>query len=104
MNALYFLDYVKCAHEGTRRMRQTMQELQLPDPVFSESKTSHVQFKVILKNDVEHRKMWIDSDATKVVGELIYQTLSEQERRIINYVAEFDRISVTDAVRVTSKA
>src|SRR5436189_5984129 len=65
MNALYFLDYVKCAHEGTRRMRQTMQELQLPEPVFSENETSHTYFKVTLKNNVEHRKKLLDSDAQR---------------------------------------
>lgn len=104
MNALYFLDYVKCAHEGTRRMRQTMKELQLPPPAFGERTVSHTNFRVVLKNNVEHRKAWLDSDASKVVGEIIFQTLTEHEKRLINYVAEFRRISVTDAVRLTGKA
>jgi ATP-dependent DNA helicase RecG len=104
MNALYFLDYVKCAHEGTRRMRETMQELELPAPIFRESQISHVVFKVTLKNNVEHRKAWLDSDASKVVGEVIFKTLTEHEKRIINYVAEYGQISVTDAVRLTNKA
>jgi ATP-dependent DNA helicase RecG len=104
MNALYFFDYVKCAHEGTRRMRQTMQALQLPLPVFSEAGSSHVHFKVVLKNNVEHRKKWLDSDAKKVVGEMIYQTLTEHEMRVINHVAEFGKITVNETIRITGKA
>jgi predicted HTH transcriptional regulator len=81
-----------------------MRELQLPAPFFSENTKSHTNFRVILKNNVEHRKAWLDSDASKVVGEVIFQTLTEHEKRLINYVAEFRRISVTDAVRLTGKA
>jgi ATP-dependent DNA helicase RecG len=58
----------------------------------------------VLKNNVEQRKAWIDSDAQSVVGELMFKTLSEHEKRVINYVAETGRISVTDAVRLTDKA
>ena len=104
MNALYFLDYAKCAHEGTRRMRLTMNELDLPDPVFAESEESHLNVRVVLKNNVEHRKVWLDSDASTVVGEMIFKTLTEHDKRIINYIAEYGRISVTDAVRLTNKA
>jgi ATP-dependent DNA helicase RecG len=102
-DALYFMGYVKCAHEGTRRMRETMQNLQLPPPIFCQSGTSHIHFKVILKNNVEQRKVWIDADAKQVVGEMIFQTLNESEKRIINYVADFKRINVSDAVRITTK-
>ena len=104
MNALYFLDYVKCHHEGTRRMRETMEGLQLPAPIFSESGKTHPQFRVVLKNNVEHRKTWLDSDAKRIVGEVIFQSLTEHEMRVINHVAEFGNISVTDAVRITNKA
>jgi ATP-dependent DNA helicase RecG len=104
MNALYFFDYVKCAHEGTWRMRQTMQDLQLPPPVFAESGAAHPHFKVVLKNNVEHRKRWLDADAKRIAGEAVFQTLTEHEMRFINYVAEFGSISVTDAVRISEKA
>ena len=36
MNALYYLDYVKCAHEGTRRMRDFMKDANLPEPEFTQ--------------------------------------------------------------------
>jgi ATP-dependent DNA helicase RecG len=71
--------------------------------VFSETELSHVHFKVVLKNDVEHRKAWLDSDASRFVGEMLFKTLSDHERRFINYAAEHGKISVTDAVRITKK-
>ena len=103
MNALYYLDFVKCAHEGTRRMRSTMSESQLPPPKFSEKQTSHVYFRVTLKNNIELRKAWLDSDASRVVGETIFNGLSEHERRVINHVAEYKRINVNETVRLTGK-
>jgi ATP-dependent DNA helicase RecG len=36
MNALFYLDYVKCAHEGTRRMRDMMIGANLPAPEFTQ--------------------------------------------------------------------
>lgn len=101
MNALYFLEFVKCAHEGTRRMRQTMAASDLPPPDFSEKHSAHIFFRVILKNNVEHRKVWLDSDAKGVVGEVIFRSLSEHEKRVINYVAEYGKINVSDTMRLT---
>jgi ATP-dependent DNA helicase RecG len=34
MWALYYFDYVQCAFEGTRRMRQGMLDANLPEPTF----------------------------------------------------------------------
>jgi ATP-dependent DNA helicase RecG len=96
-------DCLKIIQED-RRMRQTMRELQLPAPIFSEINTSHPIFRVVLKNNVEHRKTWLDSDAKRIVGETVFKTLNEHELRMINYVAEYGSISVTDAVRITDKS
>jgi ATP-dependent DNA helicase RecG len=104
MEALFFLDRVKCTNEGTKRMRQTMRDVNLPEPMFRQVSLGNPKATVVLKNNVEHRKVWLDSDASKVVGEAIFRGLTEHEKRVINYVAEFDRISVTDAVRLTDKA
>jgi len=35
MEALKYLDFVKCHNEGTRRMRDTMAEFKLPKPELS---------------------------------------------------------------------
>src|SRR6202022_4520489 len=87
--------------EGTRRMRQTMADSDLPPPDFSEKHSSHIFFRVVLRNNVEHRKAWLDSDAKGVVGEVIFRSLSEHEKRVINYVAEYGKINVSDTMRLT---
>jgi len=104
MEALFFLDRVKCTNEGTKRMRQTMKDLDLPEPIFRQVSTGNPKVTVILKNNVEHRKVWLDSDVSKIVGEALFRQLSENEKRLVNYVADFERINVTDAVRITGKA
>jgi ATP-dependent DNA helicase RecG len=104
MEALFFLDRVKCTNEGTKRMRETMKDLDLPEPIFRQVSAGNPKVNVILKNNVEHRKVWLDSDVSKIVGETLFGQLSENEKRIVNYVAEYRRINVTDAVRITGKA
>jgi ATP-dependent DNA helicase RecG len=104
MEALFFLDRVKCTNEGTKRMRETMKELDLPEPIFRQLGAGNPKVTVILKNNVEHRKVWLDSDVSKVVGEALFRQLSEHEKRIANYLAEYERINVTEAIRITGKA
>src|SRR5207248_5611376 len=103
MESLFFLDRVKCANEGTKRMRQTMQALDLPDPAFLQQRETNPKITVVLKNDVEHRKVWLDSDVSRLVGEAVFQTLSPDEKLIVNYVSqpEHGGINVSDAVRLT---
>jgi len=103
MDAMYYLDFVKIANEGTRRMRTTMQEMGLPLPEFKQRQTNHSSVLVTLRNDSKHRRVWLDSDATSIVGEAIFQGLSQEERRIINWVAENRRINVSQAQRLTSR-
>lgn len=103
MDAMYYLQFVRIANEGTRRMRSLMQEMGLPNPEFKQRRTNHSSVLVTLRNDAKHRKVWIDSDATSIVGEAIFETLSQEERRIINWVAENGRINVSQAQRLVSR-
>jgi ATP-dependent DNA helicase RecG len=105
MEALYYLDFVKCAHEGARRIRSAMAELNLPDPDFKQSGESDTTpvVKVVLRNNVKHRKVWVDSDAAKLVGEAVMKQLSQDELRAINFVAEHGAISVSDLQRLTAR-
>jgi len=41
MNAMYFLDFVKCANEGTRRIRDTVATMNLPVPEFEQKPSGH---------------------------------------------------------------
>lgn len=104
MEALFYLDRTKCSNEGTKRMRETMRALELPEPLFQAAHAGNPRVLVTLKNNVEQRKVWLDADASRIVGEALFKLLTEHEKRIVNYVADFRRISVTDAVRITGKA
>jgi ATP-dependent DNA helicase RecG len=102
MDAMYYLDFVKAAHEGTRRMRDTMLEMQLPAPEFKRKETEYHLVRVTLRNNIKQRKVWVDADVSDVVNEVISKSLSEDERRVINFVAENGKINVSQVTRLTS--
>jgi len=105
MEALLYLDFVKCAHEGTRRMRDTMSEMSLPDPEFRQVESATTPLvRVVLRNDVRQRRVWVDSDVTAIVGEAVMKDLSEDEKRAINFAAEYGEISVSDLQRLTQRS
>lgn len=104
MDALFYLDYVKCAAEGTKRMRRTMLDAELPAPEFTKQEVAGSAVRVTLKNKIEHRKVWVDSDAVEAVGQVIAATLSAHERRIINFIAEYGAISVSQTQRLIGRS
>ena len=55
MDALFYLEYVKCAHEGTRRIRDTMRAMRLPEPEFTQQSEYHRTVKVVLWNEIKKR-------------------------------------------------
>ena len=97
MDAMYYMEYVKCAHEGTRRIRETMIGMKLPTPEFSESKSGHLSVLVTLRNNIKQRRAWIDRDVSQIISETLAATLTEHERLALNMAAENGVISVTDA-------
>jgi ATP-dependent DNA helicase RecG len=101
MDALYYLEYVKCASEGTRRMREAMRASDLPDPEFEQKQLGSARVQVLLKNNVEQRKVWIDADVTELIGAAIASSLDEHQKRIVNFVAENSEITVSDVQRMT---
>jgi len=100
MDAMFYLKFVLCAHEGTRRIRDSMERVGLPAPVFQETASTASLVRVTLKNDVEHRKTFVDTEAYKVLGESLSKSLTENERRIINHLAEYTTVNVTEAARI----
>ena len=97
MDAMFYLEYVKCAHEGTRRIRDTMIGLKLPTPEFKESASGSVSVTVILRNNIKQRRAWIDRDVSSIVSEAIAADLSEPEKRLLNWVAEHGSVTISDA-------
>lgn len=104
MNALAFLKFVKCANEGTRRMRDTMAIMNLPHPEFKQRDSGHAIVRVTLRNDIKHRRVWIDFDASTLVGEAKSKDLSQDEHRAINFVAEHGSINVSQFQRLTARS
>lgn len=99
MDAMFYLEYVKCANEGARRMRDTMVEMKLPVPEFSQkqSEVGNAIVRVILRNNIKQRRAWIDRDVSQIVSEAIASDLSEDERQVVNWVAEHGKITNSDA-------
>lgn len=102
-DAMQYLGFVVGAREGTRRMRDSMLKMELPSPEFVRREHNHHSVLVKLRNDYKHRRVWLDADAVSVVGEVIFKTLSQDEKRAINLAAEHGEISVSDFQRVTQK-
>jgi ATP-dependent DNA helicase RecG len=105
MDALRHFDYVKCAHEGTRRIRDTMTEVNLPAPEFRQVESSTTPLvRVVLRNNVRQRRVWLDSAIGSIVGEAVMQGLNDDEKRLVNFAAEFGELSVSDAQRLMQKS
>ncbi|HTJ79255.1 MAG TPA: ATP-binding protein [Rariglobus sp.] len=104
MEAMRYFDFVKCANEGTRRMRDAMSENRLPAPAFNHSLSGNVNVTVKLQNNHKQRRRYIDSDVARdVVSEEAFGKLSEEEKRIINYVVEYETVKVSQAARHLSR-
>jgi ATP-dependent DNA helicase RecG len=102
MWALYYFEYVQCAFEGTRRMRDAMREVSLPDPIFVQRTSGTFQVSVTLKNNAEHRKIFVRAEAVSGINPDVYASLSDTERMIVNYLADQDKVNVTDAGRIVA--
>ena len=99
MDAMFYLEYVRCAHEGTRRIRDTMTAMDLPEPEFSQSRSEveSALVRVILRNKIKQRRAWIDQDVAKIVAEAIAAGFSKDEIRAVNWAAEHGGITISDA-------
>jgi ATP-dependent DNA helicase RecG len=104
MEAMYYLNFVKCAHEGTRRIRDTMAGLGLPKPEFIQKEINQDIVQVTLRNNIAVRKVFVDKVASSIIGATLAQTLNEDELRVINFLAENNLISVSQVQRLTAKS
>jgi ATP-dependent DNA helicase RecG len=102
MRAMFYMGLVKEHAEGTRRMRDTMREMNLPEPKFAQvqSGIGFSQVFVTLQNHIKHRKVWVDSDVTTALGEALTRNLSLEEKRVLNFIAEHGKINVSQCQRL----
>jgi ATP-dependent DNA helicase RecG len=101
MDALKYLDFVKCHNEGTRRMRDTMAEYKLPKPEFEQkhSDAGSYSVRVTLRNNIKFRKVLLDSALSRVLTETLLRSLDQRERMVLNFVAENGHINVSQCQR-----
>jgi predicted HTH transcriptional regulator len=84
-------------------MRDAMLKSNLPLPEFKESETHAPVVRVVLRNNIEHRKAFLDENAVRIIGEGIFDSLNENEKMIVNCFAERQTINIADASRVIGK-
>lgn len=99
MYALFFTGFVKGHGEGTKRMRDLMSAANLPKPEFVQKEVSsgYNQVRVTLRNNLKLRKLWIDSELGGLIAPEVLRDLTDEERRILNYVTEHGSINVTQS-------
>ena len=103
MDAMRYLGYVRMSREGALRIRSTMIESGLPDPVFTQESLHGVMVRVTLKNDNLRRKQSTDGDVADFVGVDAWKALSTHEVAILTFAFRNKRIQVSEAVRLTGR-
>jgi ATP-dependent DNA helicase RecG len=102
-DALRYLGHVKMAREGARRMRASMQEWNLPDPMFRQEAIHGVGVRVVLRNDYENRKKSSARDVAHFFGVDVWRTLNEHEIKILAYAFRNFSVQVAEAQRLTGR-
>lgn len=103
MDALRFLGYVRMAREGTRRIRESMNEWGLPEPQFKQEALHGVVVRVTLMNDHETRKRATDRDVAQHFGVEVWKSLQPHEIQIVAYAFQNNMIQVSEAQRLTGR-
>jgi ATP-dependent DNA helicase RecG len=81
-----------------------MAQMKLPTPEFAQKDAGHSVVRVTLRNDIKQRRVWVDSAASKIIGEAKSKGLSEDAHRAINFVAEHGTINVSQLQRLTGRS
>ena len=81
-------------------MRDEMLSAELPAPEFTQREVGTHQVHVVLRNNIEARKEFVEAGALKLIGEAVYEQLDQAENLVINFVAEKGHINVFDANRL----
>ena len=103
MEALRYLGYVRMTREGTRRMKESMEQFGLPAPTFSQETLHGVSVRVTLRNDHETRKRATDKDVAAYCGVELWKQLKEHEIQLLGYAYRNGGIHVAEAARVTGR-
>lgn len=102
MRSLREFGEVRCISEGTRRMVADMKTANLPPPEFRQVQRDNLSVICTIRNNISDRSNSLDSDAYKKLGQSVAFSLNIEERKIINYLIEHGKISVSGALRIVS--
>jgi ATP-dependent DNA helicase RecG len=97
MDAMYLLDYVKMAREGTRRMRESMATLGLPAPTFAQEAVHGLLVRVVLRNNSKYRQRAGATDVVTAIGTQLWAGLDDRAKKIIELVVRNGSINVSEA-------
>jgi ATP-dependent DNA helicase RecG len=103
MEAMTYLRYVLCENEGTKRIRQAMIDMGLPEPEFTQKQIEGALVRVTLKNNRDLRHKWVDTDVTDIVGEEMVGKLNDYQKRLVNFAAEHGKINISQAMNLMPK-
>jgi len=102
MESMRYLGYVREIGEGVPRIRDEMRRLGLPAPEFSHSEVGDALVQVTLRNNKPMRRLLVDTDVARIVGESITSKLTPSEKIIVNYLATNpEGITVNETQRQT---
>ena len=103
MDALRYLGYVQMAREGTQRIRASMKDWGLPDPVFRQESLHGVIVRVTLWNDHLTRKRSTDIDVANYFGIDAWKKLQAHELQIAAFAYRNKIVQVSEAARLTGR-
>lgn len=103
MDAMRYLGYVQMAREGTRRIKESMENYSLPEPQFRQEALHGVVVRVTLFNDHITRKRASDRDVALFFGVEVWKTLQEHEIALVAHAYRNRSIHVSDASRITGR-
>jgi len=103
MDAMRYLGYVQMAREGTRRIRASMAEYNLPEPQFKQEALHGVVVRVILQNDHEVRSRSSDRDVALHFGVDQWKLMQDHEIKIAAYAYRNGTLQVSEAQRLTGR-
>jgi ATP-dependent DNA helicase RecG len=100
MLALREYGEVRCISEGTRRIVAEMKNANLPPPEFKQERAGSLSVLCTLRNNISDRSNSLDSEAYSKLGDAIAFTLKPEEKKIINYIMQHEKMNVSDALRI----
>src|SRR5258708_13755809 len=99
MDALRYLGYVRMAREGVQRIRDSMKESELPDPIFRQETLHGVVVRVTSMNAIRSRAIARDVALYFVIG--AWRTLNDVDVAIMGLAFRNNMIHVSDAQPIT---